>query len=80
MKALTDTALPGDANRSDGSGMVVGINQPPGSDWPGGLPGDSRWAGGHQKLLYQLDIQSSVARWRKDLAIAAEFRKLLRCW
>ena len=22
----------------------------PGSDWAGGLPGDSRWAGGHQKI------------------------------
>ena len=23
----------------------------PGSDWAGGLPGDSRWADGHQKIL-----------------------------
>ena len=32
-----------------------------GSDWAGGLPGDSRWAGGHHKILYQLEIQPRVA-------------------
>ena len=45
--------------------------------WATGRFPVGRWP---SKILYQLEIQSSVARWRKDLAIAAEFCKLLRCW
>ena len=33
-----------------------------------------------ENILYQLEIQPSVAWWRKDLAIAADFRKLQSCW
>ena len=39
-----------------GTGPLCGRGT--GSDWPGGLPGDSRWAGGHPKILYQPEIQS----------------------
>ena len=50
-----------------------------GSDWAGGLPGDSRWAGGHQKILYAINWKFNRT-WLDGGRISPPQLSFANCW
>ena len=52
------------------------IPYPQGSDWAGGTPGDSRWAGGHQKYYINKLIflqKRSILMWKNETKFPGRF-------